>query len=412
MNETRQKLGDLRISDDDRSPDASGGRRWGLVALAAVLLVLALGAGWWLTRPRAVEVETATVVREGGGVESRAAVLDASGYVVARLRATVSSKITGKIEEVLVEEGVSVEEGQVLARLDASGPQRQVRLAEAELASAKSSQEETRVLLADARRSAERSRSLAEQDILSTSMLDEDQATADALAARLELGRDQIAVAERRLAVARQALDDTVVRAPFAGMVVTKDAQPGEMISPVSAGGGFTRTGICTLVDMNSLEIEVDVNEAFITRVRPDQPVRAVLNAYPDWDIPTRVITPVPTADRQRATVRVRIAFEEMDERILPEMGVKVSFLEEAEPVPTQADRPRLWIPTSAARQDDGGTFAWVVEDGTARRRAIETGTERSERVEVARGLTVGEVVVTENTADLSDGQAVRAEAE
>ncbi|MEM7050576.1 MAG: efflux RND transporter periplasmic adaptor subunit [Acidobacteriota bacterium] len=406
MNDQADKLSDLRIDDQDRRGD--GGGRGLRLGLALLLLVLALAVAWWWLRPRAVEVTTTALAVEGAGRPS-AAVLDASGYVVARRRATVSSKITGKIVEVLVDEGLAVKQGQVLARLDPASPERRLRLAEAEVESARSAVAETDVLLADARRTLARSRSLAEREIVSQSDLDADIAAVDALEARLALGREQIAVAERRVAVDRQSLDDTVVRAPFDGIVVTKDAQPGEMISPVSAGGGFTRTGICTLVDMSSLEIEVDVNEAFINRVRPAQPVRAILNAYPEWSIPASVITTVPTADRQRATVRVRIAFDELDPRILPEMGVKVAFLESAAEEPALAAEPtRRWLDRRAVRRVDGESVVFVVADGVARRRPVTLGSERSGRVDVLEGLEPAETVVLEAPSELTDGVAVR----
>jgi RND family efflux transporter MFP subunit len=257
-------------------------------------------------------------------------VLEASGYVTARRRSTISSKVTGRIEEVLVEEGMRVEAGQPLARLDDAQAAALLALAEAQLGAARGAVEETRVRLAEAHLERERQASLVASGVAAPAALDAARAEADSLAARLALGGDEVAVAQRQVAVRRQDLRDTVIRAPFAGMVVSKDAQPGEMISPMSAGGGFTRTGICTLVDMASLEIEVDVNEAYIQRVRPGQRVAAVLDAYPELTLPAHVITTVPTADRQKATVKVRIGFDQLDERVLPEMGVKVTFRDAA----------------------------------------------------------------------------------
>jgi RND family efflux transporter MFP subunit len=232
----------------------------------------------------------------------------------------------------------------------------------------------------------------------------------DALAARLERERVEVAVAERQLAIRRQELDDTVIRAPFAGVVVTKDAQPGEMISPVSAGGGFTRTGICTIVDMSSLEIEVDVNEAYINRVRSGQEVQATLDAYPDWRIDARVITPVPTADRQKATVKVRIAFGELDPRILPDMGVKVSFLAEEDTAEGgAAAAPTALVPEDAVRADGEQSVAFVFADERVERRAIRLGGRRGDRVEVVAGLSAGERVVVEGPPGLADGDRVTA---
>jgi RND family efflux transporter MFP subunit len=257
-----------------------------------------------------------------------ATVLNASGYVVPRRVATIASKVTGQIVSVAVEEGQRVAAGDVLARLDDAIARAELELAERRLATARSAEAEIRVRVDEALRTLERSRSLRAQRLASEAELDAADANAAALAARRVVAEREVAVAESAVALARQRLDDTVIRAPFDGVVVSKNAQPGETISPMSSGG-FTRTGIATVVDMSSLEIEVDVNEAFINRVADGQPVEAVLDAYPDWRIPARVISIVPTADRQKATVKVRIGFDALDPRILPEMGVQVWFMEE-----------------------------------------------------------------------------------
>jgi RND family efflux transporter MFP subunit len=334
--------------------------------------------------------------------------LNASGYVTARRQATVSSKVTAKVLEVLIEEGMAVKEGQILARLDATNTEASSRLAEAELRAAKTALEETRVQLEESKLRLERTRSLVADAVLSQAELDRIQAERDSLAARLERQTEEVIVAERRVAVWQQQLEDTVIRAPFDGIVTTKDAQPGEMISPVSAGGGFTRTGIGTVVDMTSLEIEVDVNESYINRVRPEQEVEAILDAYPDWRIPARVIAIVPTADRDRATVRVRIAFESLDPKILPDMGVKVAFREERV---EQAGRSAVFIPRSAVRADNGRDVVFVVSGSKAERRAVALGLASqpdSDEVLVLSGIIGGEQVVVEGPADLADGDAVR----
>src|SRR5690606_6687994 len=254
-------------------------------------------------------------------------VLDATGYVRARRYATVSSKVTGKVMEVLIEEGMSVEQDQIVARLDDANARKVMDLSAAEWVSAKTQVAEVRARLTEAKLTLERTTELAQKQLVSKAALDSARATFDSMQAQLANREAGVVLAERRMAMEQQYLDDLILRAPFAGVVISKDSQPGEMISPVSAGGGFTRTGICTIVDMSSLEIEVDVNEAYIQRVRPEQMVQATLEAYPDWRIPARVIAIIPTADRQKATVKVRIAFQELDQRILPDMGVKVAFL-------------------------------------------------------------------------------------
>jgi RND family efflux transporter MFP subunit len=315
--------------------------------------------------------------------------------------------VTGKIVDANVEEGMVVAQGQVLARLDDSLLTRQVALAESQVETARRRLTETEVLLREARINLGRTEELVEGKVGTQAALDADQASLDALAARLERERVEVAVAESQLAIRRQELDDTIIRAPFAGVVVTKDAQPGEMISPVSAGGGFTRTGICTIVDMSSLEIEVDVNEAYINRVRPGQEVQATLDAYPDWRIAAQVITPVPTADRQKATVKVRIAFGELDARILPDMGVKVSFLAEETAAEGAASAPAALVSEKAVRSEGGQSVTFVFAGDKVERRAVKVGGRHGDRLEVIAGLSSGEQVVVEGPSDLADGDRV-----
>jgi RND family efflux transporter MFP subunit len=254
-------------------------------------------------------------------------ILDATGYVVARRQATVSAEVTGQVVEVLIEEGQRVVENELLARLDDAIPRAQLDLVQSQLASARASLKELEVQLRQAKLDLERTRGLAARQLASQSDLDRDTLAVESLDARLARAEREVNVAERSVALQRRALEEMEVRAPFAGVVVAKAAQPGEIVSPMSAGGGFTRTGICTIVDMDSLEVEVDVNEAYINRVVPGQPVRVALNAYPDQPFKAEVIAIIPTADRNKATVRVRIAFLERDEKVLPDMGVKVAFM-------------------------------------------------------------------------------------
>ena len=405
------RLKELRIDRNER-PKTSRRGPWIVVGIVVLLALAAIG--WWFTqRETAPQVRVAVVEGPSSSTPGNNTVLDASGYVTARLQATVSSKVTGKIVEVMVEEGMEIEEGQLLARLDDSLVRRQLALAEAELEASRRAVAETEVRLAEAELDLGRTRELVAADVSSQAALDSAQAEVDALRARIDLSRDQVVVAERALALRQQELSDTEIRAPFSGVAVTKNAQPGEMISPVSAGGGFTRTGVCTLVDMGSLEIEVDVNEAYINRVRDSMPVEAVLDAYPQWRIPASVITTVPTADRQKATVRVRIGFDALDPRILPDMGVKVSFLEETEPTPAAAEpdeEPLPTIPASALVRDGERDVVFVVAGGTVERRAVGLGETRGDRVEVASGLSIGERVVVAGGDGLSDGDAVEIE--
>jgi len=405
----KDALDKLKIEPADRTAGAVALPRW--LGWIIVALVAAAGIAWWWfgkTALPVVRVATAEAVARGGN--SSGAVLNATGYVVARRLATVSSKVTGKIVEVLVEEGMAVEEDEVLARLDDSTVRRQRELAVSQREVARRSLQEVQVRLDEARRTLRRNEGLRADKLVSEATLDASAAEVDALRARLLALQGELELTERTLALRQQDLDDLVIRAPFAGVVISKNAEQGEMISPVSAGGGFTRTGIATIVDMDSREIEVDVNEAYINRVYPDQKAEAHLDAYPDWAIPARVISIVPTADRQRATVRVRLAFEELDPRVLPDMGVKVGFLEErpASSEPTQTAVAR--IPRSAVRDDGTQKYVLIEKDGRLERRGISLGAADGERQDVIAGLRAGERVVVSGTEGLADGGRVRIE--
>jgi RND family efflux transporter MFP subunit len=405
----KSKLEGLRIERDFDAEEGSRAKTW----IALLVLAVALGLGLWffLGRSHGKPVRVAAVQARAAGTAGT--VLNASGYVTARRAATVSSKVTGKVSEVLIEEGMAVKAGQVLARLDDATAQRQHALAVAQLDSARRSLTENEVRLKQAKLSQERAHRLAAQGIATQADVDAADAEANSFAARLDLGRQEVVVAERQLAARQQDLADTVIRAPFTGVAVTKDAQPGEMISPVSAGGGFTRTGICTLVDMTSLEIDVDVNESYIGRVRPGQKAQAVLDAYPDWTIPAHVITTIPTADRQKATVKVRLAFEQLDPRILPDMGVKVAFLsdEPAEKAGAATPaRPEILVPKAAVRQENGKDVVYVLAAGGDRveRRAVRLGPGQGDQAVVTSGLAESDRVVIEGPTDLKDGDRVK----
>lgn len=387
-------------SDSGRYADSPARRyRWWVLAALAALLLAALG---WRVMNSAVPVQTVTVSGPAAGAGD--SVLNASGYVVARRLATVSSKVTGRVAEVLFEEGAVVEQGQVLARLDDATESARYEVAQRSLEAARRKLREIEVRLADAARTLERNRSLVQRQLIAQSALDSAEAESAALAARLAAAQADVAVAESNLRLSRQALDDLIIRAPFAGVIISKDAQPGEMVSPISAGGGFTRTGIATIVDMESREIEVDVNESYINRVHEGQPVEAVLDAYPDWRMPARVISIVPTADRQKATVRVRIAFERMDPRILPDMGIKVAF----KGGELTAEREQLpSIPDAALLSEGGSDSVWVVRDGIVERRAVEVGDSSGGRVPVLEGLSGGESIVIDAPRRLREGDAV-----
>ena len=403
MSDLTRDLDALRI---ERQPERTGVARW-IVWTGLLILLAALGlAGWrWATRERPVEVQVATVSVRAAGTQ--AAVLNASGYVTARRRATVSSKITGKVVEVDVEEGKNVVQGQVLARLDDSSPKAALALAEAQAEAARRGLRENEVRLDQARLAERRAAQLLQDRIVSQSQLDQAKADADSIDAHIAALKEQIRVAERQIEVQQTDLTNYVIRAPFSGVAISKDAQPGEMVSPVSAGGGFTRTGICTIVDMHSLEIEVDVNESYISRVKPGQDVDAVLDAYPDWHIPAHVITLVPTADRQKATVLVRLGFKQLDPRILPDMAIKVTFLREAGDTTAAAAQPTALVPRPAIKTLGADNFAFVVRGDVVERRAVRLGGTDGDRVEVLAGLQSGDRVVLSPPPTLADGSKV-----
>ena len=403
MDSQKPTLDDLRIKRSDK-PESN--LRIRPVAIGIVVLVLAAGVIWWLTRPKAIEVRT-VVAREISGASGDHTVLNASGYVTARRAATVSSKVTGKVIEVLIEEGMKVKEGQVVARLDDTNVKAGLDVAQAQLESARAALDETRVQLKQANQEFQRITELAKQHIASQSDLDLAESNAKSLQAHLAQQAVDVTVADRNVALWQQQMDDMIIRAPFDGIVTTKDAQPGEMISPVSAGGGFTRTGIGTVVDMGSLEIEIDVNESYINRVEPAQPVVATLDAYPEWKIPCQVIAIIPTADRQKSTVKVRVGFAKLDPRILPEMAVKVAFRETGGGTATAIRA--VMIPKSAVQSQDGRDVVFVVHDGRAERRAVTVIDTQGDDSVLSAGASAGESVVVDPPAGLADGTAVKA---
>jgi RND family efflux transporter MFP subunit len=395
-------LSSLRIDRTQRDAD-KGGKRWGIIAVVLVVLALIAGAAWALRDQKPV-VEVAIAQKATTG---RPALLNASGYVTPRRRATVAAKITGRVTGVFFDEGVHVKEGQILATLDDSDVKRALESAVADRNSTRAQITDLEVQLKNAEIELTRARALQSAGVQSQETLDNAITTVDSLKAKIALTKVQVAGSEARIAEAQQAVNNCVIRAPFDGVAVSKDAQVGEMISPVSAGGGFTRTGVATIVDMNSNEIEVDVNEAYIARVEPGQPVTAILDAYPDWQIPSKVRTVIPTADRQKATVKVRISFLKLDPRILPDMGVKVSFLGN-EPDKQVGVTPAALIPSGAVRDESGRKIVFLVKDNQLERRAVTLGNTRGSDAEILAGLTAGDTVVVKGPTDLHDGEAVQ----
>ncbi len=395
-------LSDLRI--DERARGGAGGFKWLRWLAAGLGGIFLLGAAVFTLKGKAPVVEVTTAHASQAG---RPALLNASGYVTPRRRATIAAKITGLVKEVFADEGMRVEPGQILATLDDSDARARLISTRADREAIAATLGDLRVNLANAERDRRRAEDLWRDGGISEQALDQARTAVDSLRARIALGEEQVRAAEAKIRVAQEDLDNTIIRAPFAGIVVSKDAQRGEMVSPISAGGGFTRTGIATIVDMTSLEIEVDVNESYIARVRPGQAVTAVLDAYPDWQIPAKVRTVIPTADRQKATVKVRLAFDRLDPRILPDMGVKVTFFGD-EPSTQAAGATRLLVPRAAIREEGGSQVVFVYRDGRVERRAVRLGQARGNDQEVIAGLSDGEQVVVKGLEGLRDGLRVQ----
>ncbi len=394
-------LGSLRI-DDHKRGSGSAGKRIAFV-IVVLLVVVALGGGIYAFMPRATAVEVATVQQQETEPQ---VLLNASGYVTPQRRATVAAKITGRVTGVFFTEGMHVPKGYVLAALDDSDAQRALAAAIADRNATQASIADLEVQLKNAEIELHRAQVLSTSGVQSQQALDNATMTANSLRAKIAYAKQQVVAGDARSKEAQQAVDNCIIRAPFAGIIVSKDAQVGEMVSPISAGGGFTRTGIATVVDMSSNEIEVDVNENYIARVKPKQEVMATLDAYPDWKIPCHVRTIIPTADRQKATVEVRIAFDKLDPRILPDMGVKVTFLGE-EDKRAEKTPAGLMVPQDAIRADGGQKVVFLVKDNHVERHAVKVGENRGTQAMILAGLMAGDKVVVRGPADLKDGQIV-----
>ena len=408
MSSPADLLNSLKIDRSAPPPKASRSGLWIALAVAGALLLLGV-AGWLLFgRDKGMEVRTAEVVAIGNGGAASASVLDATGYVVARRMATVSAKVTGKVREILIEEGQRVEAGQVMATLDPVDADAQRDLSAAQYAAAQSQIASVQAQLKEAEANAARLSALVAQKLVSRAQYEQSVAQRDALRAQLTTARRNAQVARNGLRIAGNGVDNTIVRAPFAGVIIAKAAQPGEIVSPLSAGGGYTRTGIGTIVDMESLEVEVEVGEAFIGRVKPGMPTETVLNAYQDWKIPGKVIAIIPAADRGKATVKVRVGLDAKgDPRIVPDMGARVGFLEEAKPA--QADvRPGVLVPAAAIVERGGKDVAFAINGEAVQQRSLKLGRSLGDDREVLEGLSGGDSVVLDPPEQLTDGSRVR----
>ncbi len=404
-------LNELRIGGEHRENDGGGdARRWLWPAVAAVVVVALLaGTAWWLLGARPVAVQTATAIAPGAG-GAAGAVLQATGYITARRQATVSTQITGTLTQVLIEEGDAVKKGQVIARLEDSGLRATLDVANANVMTAQAQVATGQAQLAQAEADSRRQESLVSSGMATQQFAEQSRTAVATARAQLDARRREADSARAQVAAAKVNFDYAVVRAPFSGVVTVKAAQVGEIISPLSAGGGFTRTGVGTIVDMDSLEIDVDVSEAYIGQVVPDMQAEAVLSAYPDWKIPAHVIAIVPSADRGKATVKVRVGLDQKDARIVPDMGVRVSFLGPKAPVTAQPPKGVL-VPPAAIAQRDGKSVVFVVDGARAVQRTVTPATQDVGAMKLLpEAVKVGDRVVLSPPASLHDGESVTLE--
>ena len=381
-------LSALRI---DREPARPPGGARLVIILVVVVLAAAAGLNFWRVMSAGPTVQVGRADATGGGTANGEGI-SANGYVVARTKASVSAKILGRMAWLGVAEGSVVKEGAVIARIEDSDYQ-------AALVAAKAAVLQFQAQIAQAKHDLERMQTLRGQNLVSDSDLEGAQTKLDVLVA-------QVAGANAQVTVAKSALENTLVRAPFGGTVLRKDAEVGEIVAPTSAGGGLTRTSIVTMADLGTLEVEVDVNEAYIAQVHNGQSARITLDAYPDTSFSGRVRQVVPTADRQKATVLVKVAILDHDRRILPEMGAKVVFLSRGA---AQAAAPRrVLAPASAVVHTGGAASVWIVDGGKVRRLAVDVGGTRGDKVEIRQGLSGGETLVLDPPANLKDGGPIK----
>lgn len=408
-NASADLLKELRIDRSAPPPAPPSRKRWALLAIFGGAFAAIVGAWAALGHDKAIEVETAQVTTVGGASGGGAAtVLDATGYMVARRMATVSAKITGKVREIKIEEGMHVEAGQVMATLDPIDADAERELMSSQVGAAQSQIGMVQAQLKEAEANVGRLDGLVKQQLVAKAQYDQAVAERDALRSQLLTAQRNARVANDRLRIADLGMDNTIVRAPFAGIVIAKAAQPGEIVSPLSAGGGFTRTGIGTIVDMDSLEVEVEVGEAFIGRVKPGMPTQTMLNAYPDWKIPGHVIAIIPAADRGKATVKVRVAVDQKDARIVPDMGARVSFLEAAPPKDAAPRKPTVLAPANAIVDRGGNDVVFVVAEDKAQQRAVKVGRTLGDDREIVDGLSGGDTVVLSPPESLVDGGRIK----
>jgi RND family efflux transporter MFP subunit len=409
-------LSKLRINRDDPPPAvkrALGRVLWlvgaAVVIIAAVVMIGRRGGG---VPVQVVTVSTTTGDGGRGTGASGSVAVVANGYVVARTKAAVSAKIPGRLAMLNVSEGSRVEKGAIIARLDNADYAAAVGQAEAGLASAKATLIEAQSDRDQMQRDYVRVRDIHAQNPNLVSPQDVENADSRARQAEARFGAQQARVdaAAASLRMAQANLENTYIRAPFSGTVLRKEAEVGEVVAP-SVGGGLTRGAVVTMADLATLEVEVDVNEAYIARIQGGQLARITLDAYPDTAFRGTVRQVVPTADRQRATVQVKVAIVDRDPRILTEMGAKVEFLEPPRAAPAGAEaveRVRIMVPAVAVRSEDGRSVVWLVRDGRLQKRDVDAGPVSGSFREIRSGLSGGEQLLVGGIETPKEGQRVK----
>jgi len=376
----QDKIQKLKIKDSKRLKN----QNW-LKTIFAVIFCTVVVLGFMVFKKKPIEVEVVKAAQMRSG--ETLVVLNASGYVTPRRKATVAAKTTGRVKEIFVDEGSTVKEGQLLALLDESDAKAVLERARSAKKVVQASLEGTKAKVQEAEKNLKRGSELVKSGVLDEQSFDKLNSDFIYLKGQYQSQVKAIEEAEAAVKVAERDLENCKVTAPFDGVVISKDAQPGEMVSPFSAGGGFTRTGIITIVDMTSLEIEVDVSESSLSKIFENQKVIAVLDAYPDIKYSGKVRTVIPSADRQKATVKVRITFDKLDPKILPDMGIRVSFLNEGK------NLRGIFIPKSSLVDEGETSFAFIFKEGRLEKRELKTGEETATGVQILSGLKEGELV-------------------
>jgi RND family efflux transporter MFP subunit len=411
MDHKASLLDQLRIDRNQTPRNAGAGAgRWWIIGIAVVVLLAAAAATWVFAFAReAVPIHTVAAKALASGAAGGPAggsLLDASGYVVALREATVSAKAIYKVNDVLVQEGQSVTQGQVIARLDDTNTRAALEQARAQVKQLEAALAAAKLAEVDARPIFLRNQTQLAEGLISPEVFDSSKSSYDAAQTAALVAEGNLAVAKASVEINQRYEDDTVIKAPFDGVVTVKNAQPGEIVSPQFSGGG----GIAKIVDMDSLEVDVDVSENFINRVRSKQAATITLNAYPDWQIPAEVIAVIPTADRSKATVKVRIAFKQKDARIVPEMGARVSFLDDVPQSHGSAasSTPGVMVPAEAVQANGDSGTVFVVSGDVVEHRAVRLGARDANSQTILSGLQPGAILAIGDFSKLSDGARVR----